>query len=79
MNDDVGATRRMIYLGTVDAADTIIIPHTAFAAAEQKLDAERARQKAGTEKAETEKAKRQVLQSARTGGKLRRLLGLGGD
>jgi hypothetical protein len=42
--------------------------------AEQKLAAERARQKA-----ETEKAKQQVLQSVRTSGKLRRLLGLGGD
>jgi hypothetical protein len=42
--------------------------------AEQKLDAERARQKA-----ETEKAKQQVLQSVRTSGKLRRLLGLVGD
>jgi hypothetical protein len=74
MNDDVGATRRMIYLGTVDAADTIIIPRAAFAAAEAKLAAERARQKA-----ETEKAKQQVLESVRTSGKLRRLLGLGGD
>ena len=42
--------------------------------AEQKLAAERARQKA-----ETEKAKQQVLQSVRTSGKLRRLLGLSGD
>ena len=42
--------------------------------AKQKLAAERARQKA-----ETEKAKQQVLQSVRTSGKLRRLLGLGGD
>ena len=42
--------------------------------AEQKLAAERARQKA-----ETEKAKQQVLESFRTSGKLRRLLGLGGD
>ena len=42
--------------------------------AEQKLAAERARQKA-----ETEKAKQQVLESVRTSGKLRRLLGLGGD
>jgi hypothetical protein len=72
MNDDGGATRRMIYLGTVDAADTIIIPRAAFAAAEAKLAAERARQKAETEKAKP-------LPSARTGGKLRRLLGLSGD
>jgi len=42
--------------------------------AEQKLAAERARQKA-----ETEKAKQQVLESVRTSGKLRRLLGLSGD
>jgi hypothetical protein len=72
MSEDEGP--RMIYLGAVDAADTIIIPHAAFAAAEQELDAERARQKA-----ETEKAKQQVLESVRTSGKLRRLLGLSGD
>jgi hypothetical protein len=72
MTNDDGAPRRMVYLGTVDAADTVIIPHAAFAAAEAKLAAERARQKAETEKAKP-------LPSARTGGKLRRLLGLSGD
>jgi hypothetical protein len=51
MTNDDGAQRRMVYLGTVDAADTVIIPHAAFAAAEAKLAAERARQKAETEKA----------------------------
>ena len=79
MTNDDGAQRRMVYLGTVDAADTVIIPHAAFAAAEAKLAAERARQKAATEKAETEKVKQQVLQSVHTSGKLRRLLGLSGD
>jgi hypothetical protein len=63
-----------VFLGSFEAADTVIIPHAAFAAAEAKLAAERARQKA-----ETEKAKQQVLESVRTSGKLRRLLGLSGD
>ena len=45
MTNDDGAQRRMVYLGTVDAADTVIIPHAAFAAAEAKLAAERARQR----------------------------------
>jgi hypothetical protein len=61
-----------VFLGSFEAADTVIIPHAAFAAAEAKLAAERARQKAETEKAKP-------LPSARTGGKLRRLLGLSGD
>ena len=68
-----------VFLGSFEAADTVIIPHAAFAAAEAKLAAERARQKAETEKAETEKVKQQVSQSVHTSGKLRRLLGLGGD
>ena len=55
-------------------ADVLAEVRKAIAAAEQKLAAERARQKA-----ETEKAKQQVLESVRTSGKLRRLLGLGGD
>jgi hypothetical protein len=71
MNDD----RRFVYLGTFSDGglpDVFEIPREILQSAEQRLAAERA-----TREEEAKKAK--PLPSARTGGKLRRLLGLSGD
>jgi hypothetical protein len=71
MSDD----RRFVYLGTFSDGglpDVFEIPREILQSADQKLAAERA-----IREAEAEKAK--PLQSVRTSGKLRRLLGLGGD
>jgi hypothetical protein len=71
-----GAPKRMIYIGSYESGiNDLLIPREVLQLAEAKLAAERATREAAT--MEAEKAK--VLQSARTGGKLRRLLGLGGD
>jgi hypothetical protein len=67
MTDDGGP--RLVYLGTTDGADTIIIPRAALASAEQKLDAEHARR----EKIASG-AKLRTMQSARAHGKLRKAL-----
>ena len=65
-----------VYLGSYTGGSdtTLIVPPQALTLAEAQLAAEHARQQA-----ETETAKRQVLQGPRTHGKLRRLFGLGGD
>jgi hypothetical protein len=60
---------RRIYLGTVESADTIIIPRAALDEASAKLDAARERRTR-----EEARAKAEVLQSARNRGRLRKLL-----
>jgi hypothetical protein len=67
-NDD-GTARRMIYLGTVDAADTIVIPAAAFQRANAELAAERASRELAAEK-----MKLATMQSARANGRLRKAL-----
>ena len=75
---------KRIFVGYLPTADAVFVAEgeadpiaILLRDADQKLAAERATKEAAT--MEAEKVKRQVLQSARTGGKLRRLLGLGGD
>jgi hypothetical protein len=67
-NDD-GTPRRMIYLGSIDAADTIIIPPEIWEPATKKLDDERAARELAAEK-----ARLATMQSARANGRLRKAL-----
>jgi hypothetical protein len=68
INDD-GSPRRMIYLGSIDAADNVIIPREAFA----RADAESARERAAKALAD-EKAALAITQAARAQGRLKRAL-----
>jgi hypothetical protein len=60
---------KLVYLGTVEAANAIIIPRRAIAKANEAFDAERARRER-----EAERAKLRVRQQATARSRLRRAL-----